>query len=64
MLFEIYVDFPMQYQELFAICQGLPGPGSTKMIFCLALLHAGFIPAVFVFLVWRYATLFPNSPTY
>ncbi|KAF2175964.1 putative chromate ion transporter [Zopfia rhizophila CBS 207.26] len=40
------------YQELFAICQGLPGPGSTKMIFCLALLHAGFIPAVFVFLIW------------
>ncbi|KAF1955917.1 hypothetical protein CC80DRAFT_594089 [Byssothecium circinans] len=40
------------YQELFAICQGLPGPGSTKMIFCLALLHAGFVPALFVFLVW------------
>ncbi|KAF3210381.1 hypothetical protein TWF106_010677 [Orbilia oligospora] len=40
------------YQELFAICQGLPGPGSTKMIFCLALLHAGFIPALFVFLLW------------
>ncbi|EHK96062.1 putative chromate transport protein [Glarea lozoyensis 74030] len=40
------------YQELFAICQGLPGPGSTKMIFCLTLLHAGFIPALFVFLIW------------
>ncbi|EKG17479.1 Chromate transporter [Macrophomina phaseolina MS6] len=40
------------YQELFAICQGLPGPGSTKMIFCLALLHAGFIPALLVFLIW------------
>ncbi|KAK3047046.1 hypothetical protein LTS18_013235, partial [Coniosporium uncinatum] len=41
-----------QYQELFAICQALPGPGSTKMIFCLALLHAGFVPAIFVFLLW------------
>ncbi|PVH90692.1 putative chromate ion transporter [Periconia macrospinosa] len=40
------------YQELFAICQALPGPGSTKMIFCLALLHAGFVPALFVFLIW------------
>ncbi|KAI9894286.1 MAG: hypothetical protein M1814_004140 [Vezdaea aestivalis] len=40
------------YQELFAICQGLPGPGSTKMIFCLTLLHAGFIPALFVLLIW------------
>ncbi|KGO37968.1 Chromate transporter [Penicillium expansum] len=40
------------YQELFAICQGLPGPGSTKMIFCLTLLHAGFIPAMLVFFIW------------
>ncbi|KAJ9634218.1 hypothetical protein H2199_009102 [Coniosporium tulheliwenetii] len=40
------------YQELFGICQALPGPGSTKMIFCIALIHAGFLPAVFVFLVW------------
>jgi chromate transport protein ChrA len=40
------------YQELFAICQALPGPGSTKMLFCLALLHAGFLPALLVFLVW------------
>ncbi|EXJ64298.1 hypothetical protein A1O7_00634 [Cladophialophora yegresii CBS 114405] len=40
------------YQELFAICQALPGPGSTKMLFCMALIHAGFIAAVFVFLIW------------
>ncbi|RHZ52918.1 putative chromate ion transporter [Aspergillus thermomutatus] len=40
------------YQELFAICQALPGPGSTKMLFCLTLLHAGFIPAVFAFHIW------------
>ncbi|KAI9368480.1 chromate transporter-domain-containing protein [Aspergillus egyptiacus] len=48
---EKWVD-EQTYQELFAICQGLPGPGSTKMIFCLALLHAGFIPALVVFLFW------------
>ncbi|KAF2270898.1 chromate ion transporter [Lojkania enalia] len=40
------------YQELFAICQALPGPGSTKMLFCVALLHAGIIPAIFAFLIW------------
>ncbi|KAF2476582.1 uncharacterized protein BDR25DRAFT_375561 [Lindgomyces ingoldianus] len=40
------------YQELFAICQALPGPGSTKMAFCIALIHAGFLPAIFVFLLW------------
>ncbi|GES66849.1 putative chromate ion transporter [Aspergillus terreus] len=38
--------------ELFAICQALPGPGSTKMLFCLTLYHAGFIPALVVFLLW------------
>ncbi|KAF3011963.1 hypothetical protein E8E15_002253 [Penicillium rubens] len=48
---EKWVD-EQTYQELFAICQGLPGPGSTKMVFCLALLHAGFIPAMLVFLIW------------
>lgn len=41
-----------QYQELFAICQALPGPGSTKMLFCVILIHAGFIPAILVFLTW------------
>ncbi|KAJ5814566.1 chromate transporter-domain-containing protein [Penicillium riverlandense] len=46
-----WVDEQM-YQELFAICQGLPGPGSTKMLFCLVLLHAGFIPAIMTFLIW------------
>lgn len=44
---------PQQYQELFAICQALPGPASTKMLFCMALIHAGFIPAVLAFLLWR-----------
>ncbi|KAJ6127402.1 chromate transporter-domain-containing protein [Penicillium sp. IBT 18751x] len=48
---EQWVD-EQTYQELFAICQGLPGPGSTKMLFCLTLLHAGVIPALMVFLIW------------
>ncbi|KAL3459347.1 chromate transporter-domain-containing protein [Aspergillus heterothallicus] len=48
---EQWVD-EQTYQELFAICQGLPGPGSTKMLFCLALLHAGFIPALLAFALW------------
>jgi chromate transport protein ChrA len=41
-----------QYQELFAICQALPGPASTKMCFCIALLHAGIFPAIFAFMLW------------
>ncbi|QRV92043.1 chromate ion transporter [Ceratobasidium sp. AG-Ba] len=40
------------YQELFSIRQALPGPGSTKMMFCLAFLRAGFIPSVVVFFIW------------
>ncbi|KAI5820564.1 chromate transporter-domain-containing protein [Pyronema omphalodes] len=40
------------YQELFAVCGALPGPGSTKMAFCIALIHAGFLPAMFVFMMW------------
>jgi len=42
----------VQYQELFGICQALPGPGSTKMVFCIALIHVGGIGAIFTFLVW------------
>ncbi|KAL4787195.1 chromate transporter-domain-containing protein [Aspergillus varians] len=48
---EAWVD-EQTYQELFAICQGLPGPASTKMLFCLALLRGGIIPAVVVFVLW------------
>ncbi|KAF1841795.1 uncharacterized protein K460DRAFT_379797 [Cucurbitaria berberidis CBS 394.84] len=40
------------YQELFAICQALPGPASTKMVFCIAMIHAGIVSAVFAFLLW------------
>lgn len=40
------------YQELFSISQALPGPASTKMTFCIALIHAGLVPALFVFFLW------------
>jgi chromate transport protein ChrA len=43
----------LQYQELFAIAQALPGPGSTKMFFCIQALHGGFVAASVAFLVWR-----------
>jgi chromate transport protein ChrA len=42
----------LQYQELFGICQALPGPGSTKMVFCIAMIRAGIIGAIFSFLLW------------
>lgn len=40
------------YQEIFAICQALPGPASTKMVFSITLIHAGLIGALFAFLLW------------
>ncbi|KAG9378948.1 Chromate transporter [Pyrenophora tritici-repentis] len=40
------------YQELFALNQALPGPASTKMCFCIALLHAGIFPATLAFTLW------------
>ena len=42
-----------QYQELFAVCQAFSGPGSTKMYYCLNLIHFGFLPAVIALLIWR-----------
>ncbi|KAI9158048.1 Carbonyl reductase [NADPH] 3 [Paramyrothecium foliicola] len=40
------------YQELFSVCQAFSGPGSTKMHYCINLLHDGFLPAVLSFLIW------------
>ncbi|KAI3340058.1 chromate transporter-domain-containing protein [Ustulina deusta] len=40
------------YQELFAISQALTGPASTKMLYCINLIHGGFLPAVLGFLLW------------
>ncbi|KAJ2931703.1 hypothetical protein H1R20_g5526, partial [Candolleomyces eurysporus] len=40
------------YQEVFAVCQALPGPASTKMLFNIAQIRAGLIPALLVFAFW------------
>ncbi|KAF8601288.1 chromate transporter [Ceratobasidium sp. AG-I] len=40
------------YQELFSVCQALPGPASTKVTFSIAFMHAGFLPALLVFFMW------------
>lgn len=37
---------------MFALAQVLPGPGSTKMLFTIVSIHAGYIPAAIVFLIW------------
>jgi len=42
------------YQELFALSQALPGPASTKMLFNIAHIHAGIIPALFAFFLWSF----------
>ena len=34
------------------MCQALPGPASTKLTFCIALIHAGFVPALLAFALW------------
>jgi chromate transport protein ChrA len=43
----------IQYQELFAICQSLPGPASTKMAFCITYMRGGLLAAIASFLMWR-----------
>ncbi|KAF3074942.1 hypothetical protein CFAM422_002721 [Trichoderma lentiforme] len=37
------------YQELFGIAQALCVPGSTKMLYCINLIHDGFFGAVLEF---------------
>ncbi|KAL7822267.1 chromate transporter domain-containing protein [Trichoderma gracile] len=40
------------YQELFGVAQALCGPASTKMLYCINLIHDGFFGAVIGFLIW------------
>ncbi|KAJ3576176.1 hypothetical protein NP233_g592 [Leucocoprinus birnbaumii] len=40
------------YQETFAVAQLLPGPLSTKILFNIVVMRAGYIPAIMVFLLW------------
>ncbi|KAH8600982.1 chromate transporter-domain-containing protein [Bisporella sp. PMI_857] len=46
-----WVDEQM-YQELFSVSQAISGPASTKMFYCLNLLHSGFLPAILGQLLW------------
>jgi chromate transport protein ChrA len=46
-------DSGEQYQELFSVCQAFSGPGSTKMHYCINLIHDGFLPAALGFFIWR-----------
>ncbi|KAK0385318.1 hypothetical protein NLU13_7794 [Sarocladium strictum] len=46
-----WIDEQM-YQELFSVCQALSGPGSTKMHYCINLIHSGFVSAILAFLIW------------
>lgn len=43
-----------QYQEMFALCQALPGPGSTKMLYAINALRHGFWIGVLAFFIWRW----------
>ncbi|EPE32815.1 hypothetical protein GLAREA_05827 [Glarea lozoyensis ATCC 20868] len=40
------------YQELFALSQALPGPASTKMLFCINYIHGGFLAGFLAFALW------------
>ncbi|PKS12768.1 hypothetical protein jhhlp_000979 [Lomentospora prolificans] len=40
------------YQELFSVTQACSGPASTKMLYCINLMHDGFLSACLGFLLW------------
>lgn len=40
------------YQQMFALCQALCGPGSTKMLYAINILHYGFWTGLLSFFVW------------
>ncbi|KAG8630409.1 hypothetical protein KVT40_002028 [Elsinoe batatas] len=42
------------YQEMFALCQALSGPGSTKMIYAINILRYGFWTGFLSFFVWSF----------
>lgn len=41
-----------QYLELFALCQGLPGPTSTQLLIATAATHGGMLGGSIAFLMW------------
>lgn len=40
------------YQEIFALTQSLPGPGSTKMLYNINILRGGHLAGILAFLLW------------
>ncbi|ERS97561.1 hypothetical protein HMPREF1624_05732 [Sporothrix schenckii ATCC 58251] len=40
------------YQELFSVAQALSGPASTKMLYCINLVHQGTLIAILGFIMW------------
>ncbi|KAL1863039.1 hypothetical protein Daus18300_008195 [Diaporthe australafricana] len=40
------------YQELFAVCQALPVPASTKMLYCINSIHGGWMMGILSFALW------------
>ncbi|KAL7754020.1 hypothetical protein RI367_000953 [Sorochytrium milnesiophthora] len=45
------------FSEYFAISQALPGPGSTEMLFSIAIHRGGIVPALVAFLCWSFPGL-------
>ncbi|KIH89949.1 hypothetical protein SPBR_00429 [Sporothrix brasiliensis 5110] len=41
------------YQELFSVAQALSGPASTKMLYCINLVHQGTPIAILGFIMWN-----------
>ncbi|CAG9989460.1 unnamed protein product [Clonostachys byssicola] len=46
-----WIDEQM-YQEFFSISQALPGPASTKMLFCIVQMHDGLLASILAFFYW------------
>ncbi|KAJ4251422.1 hypothetical protein NW762_011405 [Fusarium torreyae] len=40
------------FQELFSVSQALSGPASTKMLYCINLIHGGLLEAILAFFIW------------
>ncbi|KAH8645980.1 chromate transporter-domain-containing protein [Tricladium varicosporioides] len=40
------------YQEIFALSQALPGPASTKMLFCINYIRGGLFAGITAFVLW------------
>lgn len=55
----------LQYQEIFALSQALPGPASTKMLYTVNYIHGGFLGAILALILWWYVYpphFISNSP--